>query len=401
MSFIPAINWIIGVLVLVCGSNFQIAYSIMNPNIAQDLDISLSHIALAASIHMWCFSIFQLFTGLILDCYGIKRVLPISILFIFIGTFLFSYSNYRICFFISQIFLSFGASFGFVGAGYISYKFFSYLKSGIMFGFVQAAYSISSLLMEYTYIFLISRGVSWRDLIRYIEYLEIAVFILTLLLTDCKWSASLKRNSISIRKLLSEVFYNIIELISLRDIWFSTIVGSLMFGIFLSVAILWGQKLLIALKLSTYYSGLVHSVIWIGFAIGSPIVNFVSRIVKNRKYVFMSFCVLQCISLMLLLCSSSLYILCILMFTFGFASGGHMLNFSIGTDIVDETKVGTVCSIINGFMSISGGIIIFIIGLVLEYQNKYNIIEISFFMPIITFLSLVFLFFCRETFHIK
>ncbi|WP_243502942.1 hypothetical protein [Ehrlichia ruminantium] len=51
MSFVPAINWIIGVLVLVCGSNFQIAYSIINPDIAQDLDISLSYIALTALLY--------------------------------------------------------------------------------------------------------------------------------------------------------------------------------------------------------------------------------------------------------------------------------------------------------------------------------------------------------------
>ena len=49
-------------------------------------------------------------------------------------------------------------------------------------------------------------------------------------------------------------------------------------------------------------------------------------------------------------------------------------------------------------MSISGGIIMFMIGLVLEYQNKYDIIGISFFMPIIIFLSLGFLFFVVKHF---
>ena len=326
MRFVPTVNWIIGVLILVCGSNFQIAYSIMNPYIAQDLGLSLTYTALAASIHMWCFSIFQLFTGLILDYYGIKKVLPISVLFIFIGTFLFSHSDYKICFFVSQVFISFGASFGFVGAGYISYKFFSYLKSGIMFGLVQTVYSISSLLIEYAYIFLTSYGISWRDLMQHIEYVEIVVFVLTLLLTNYKCSEDLKRSSNSIPKLLSEVFYNIVDVILLRDIWLFTIVGSLMFGLFLSVAVLWGQKLLIALG-STYHSGLIHSFIWIGLAIGSPKVNFISHVFKNRKYVLMGFCILQCISFTLLLCSNNSYVLCILMFIFGFASGGHMLNF--------------------------------------------------------------------------
>ncbi|QGR02343.1 MFS transporter [Ehrlichia ruminantium] len=399
MNFVPIVNWLISILVLICGSNFQITYSIINPYIAQDLSLSLTYIALAASMHMWCFSIFQLFSGLMLDYYGVKKILPISMLSILIGTFLFSYSDYRICFFVSQIFLSFGASFGFIGAGYISYKFFSYLKSGVMFGLVQAIYSISSLLMEHLYTFLTSYGISWRYLIQYIEYAEIIVLILTLLLTDCKLSVNLKRSNINISKLLSEVFYDVLEIVLLRDMWFFTIVGSLMFGIFLSVAVLWGQKLLIALNLNTYYLALIHSVIWIGFAIGSPLVNLISHVLKNRKYVLMSFCILQCVSLTLLLFSSNSYVLCVLMFIFGFASGGHMLNFSIGTDIVDKNRVGVVCSVVNGFMSISGGIIMYIIGLALEYQNEYSIVEISFFMPIITFLSLILLFFCRETFQ--
>ncbi|CEI84648.1 Major Facilitator Superfamily protein [Ehrlichia minasensis] len=401
MCFYPIFNWIIGVLVLVCGSNFQIAYSVIHPYVSEDLNLNIAQTALAASIHMWSFSVFQLFTGSVLDYCDAKKVLPISIVITAIGTFLFSYSDYTICFFISQVFLGLGASFGFVGAGYISYKFFSPLKSGIMFGLVQTVYSLSSLLMEYTYTYLTSSGLAWRDIIRYIEYAEIVVLILTLFLGNGKKSICLENNSLSISKVLLQVFKHIVEVIRVKNIWLFTIVGSLMFGVFLSIAILWGQKLLIAMNLSSHYSGVIHSIIWIGFAIGCPLVNKISNALKNRKYVFMGFSLLQCVSLTLLLYSHNVYLLCFLIFIFGCASGGHMLNFSISTDVVDESKVGTVCSIINGLMCIVGGVIMFLVGLALEYQDKYDIVHISLFMPILIFLSFGVLFFCRDTFSMK
>ncbi|WDM85749.1 MFS transporter [Ehrlichia sp. JZT12] len=402
MFFYPILNWIISVLVLVCGSNFQIVYAVINPYVSGDLDLSIAQTALAASIHVWCFSIFQLFTGSILDYYGAKKVLPISMVFISIGTFLFSYTDYVVCFFVSQIFLALGASFGFVGAGYISYRFFSPLISGIMFGLVQTMYSMSSLFMEYTYTYLTSSGLSWRNLIRYIEYIEISVFVLTLFLSNHKESTYLRDSETNLLKVIVKVLSHIVEVMHIRSIWLFTVTGSLMFGVFLSMAVLWGQKLLIAMDLGSYYSGVVHSIIWVGFAIGCPLANVISNVLKNRKYVFMCFCILQCLSLVvMLLYSNNLYTLCFLMFVFGCASGGHMLNFSIGTDVVSENKVGTVCSVINCFMSILGGIIMFIIALLLEYQSQYDILQVSLLMPLVIFLSFILLFFCRDTFYIK
>ncbi|MGN7619070.1 MAG: MFS transporter [Ehrlichia sp.] len=313
--------------------------------------------------------------------------------------FLFSHAEYVGCFFFSQIFLALGASFGFVGTGYISYNFFSPSISGIMFGLVQTIYSMSSLFMEYTYTYLILSGLSWRNLMKYIEYIEISVLVLTLFLSDCKKSKDLKSSDSNFVGILIKVFSLIVEVVQVKNVLLFTITGSLVFGVFLSMAVLWGQKLLIAMNLDSYYSGIVHSIIWMGFAIGCPLVNFISNFLKNRKYVFMCVCILQCLSLMmLLLYDNNLYTLCFLMFIFGCASGGHMLNFSIGTDIVDENKVGTVCSVINCLMSISGGIIMFIIALFLEYQSKYDIIQVSLVMPLIVFLSFILLFFCRDTF---
>ena len=401
MCSYPILNWIIGVLVLICGSNFQIAYAVINPYVSEDLNLSIAQTALAASIHMWCFSIFQLFTGSILDCYNAKKVLPISAILTIIGTFLFFHAEYTICFFVSQIFLALGASFGFVGAGYISYRFFSPLKSGIMFGLVQTVYSLSALFMEYIYTSLILSGLPWKNIIEYIEYVEVAVFIVTLFLIENKESAYLKSDNANIIKLLLQVFKHIIEIIRVRNIWLFTIVGSFMFGIFLSIAIFWGQKLLIAMNLSDDNVTLVHSIIWIGFAVGCPLVDVISNVLKNRKHVFMGFCLLQCISLSLLLCSSSIYCLCFYIFVFGFASGGHMLNFSIGTDVVDKGKIGTVCSIINGLMCIMGGAFMFLVALALEYQDKYDVIHVSLLMPVLVFLSFVLLFFCRDTFYMK
>lgn len=56
------------------------------------------------------------------------------------------------------------------------------------------------------------------------------------------------------------------------------------------------------------------------------------------------------------------------MLMFGFFAGGHMLNFTVGNEIVKQKYISTPSSITNGFMFIGSGVIVSMLTLFTDHQ---------------------------------
>lgn len=70
-----------------------------------------------------------------------------------------------------------------------------------------------------------------------------------------------------------------------------------------------------------------------------------------------------------LLCSHlTAHIVYFCMLMFGFFAGGHMLNFTVGSEIVKRKYISTSSSIINGFIFIGSGVIVSMLALLADYQ---------------------------------
>ncbi|MGL9758673.1 MAG: hypothetical protein ACR5LA_07665 [Wolbachia sp.] len=116
-------------------------------------------------------------------------------------------------------------------------------------------------------------------------------------------------------------------------------------------------------------SGVATAILWLGLAVGAPVADQISNLSKNRKYVISAFALLQGASIIILLCSHlTVHVVYFCMLMFGFFAGGHMLNFTVGSEIVKRKYISTSSSIINGFMFIMSGIIASTLALFTDHQ---------------------------------
>ncbi|WP_250294960.1 MFS transporter [Wolbachia endosymbiont of Oedothorax gibbosus] len=355
--------WLISNLVVIF-SNMQIIYAFISVNLERELGLTIAQVALANSAYTWTFAILQFFSGATFNVFSSKKIYFFSLLTMIFGFFVLINSDNFAHLILSQLLIATGASFGFIGAAHISSICFPVAQFGLMFSLVQTISSLSALVIQILFSSLLAEGADWKNLIVCIILFGVLIFVLTLFCPNTLSESSSEKRTI--QNSIRTVMCSVLTVLKLRDIWITSIVGAITFGTFLALNTLWAPRLLSNSELDATQSGIATAILWLGLAIGAPVADRISTLFKNRRHVISAFALLQGASIIILLCSHLTVHFCMLMF--GFFAGGHMLNFTVGSEIVKRKYISTSSSIINGFMFIGSGVIVSMLALFTDHK---------------------------------
>ncbi|MGL9718537.1 MAG: MFS transporter [Wolbachia sp.] len=358
--------WLIGNLIVIF-SNMQIIYTFISVDLEKELGLTIAQVALANSAYNWTFAISQFFSGAMFNTFSSKKIYFFSLSTMILGFLVLINSESFSHLILSQVLIAIGASFGFVGAAHISSICFPVAQFGLMFSLVQTISSLSALVIQILFSSFLAEGIYWKNLIVCIILLGVSMFVLMFFYPEALSEKSLEKYTI--KSSIKTVICSVLTVLKLKDIWITSIVGAITFGTFLALNTLWAPRLLSNSELDAMGSGIATAVLWLGLAIGAPIADRISNLFENRKHVISAFALLQGVSIIILLCSHlTVHIVYSCMLMFGFFAGGHMLNFTVGSEIVERKRISTSSSIINGFMFIVGGIIASTLALFTDHQ---------------------------------
>lgn len=355
--------WLISNLVVIF-SNMQIIYTFISVNLEKELGLTIMQVALANSVYTWTFAILQFFSGATFNVFSSKKIYSFSLSTIILGFLILVNGNNFSHLILSQVLIATGASFGFIGAAHISSICFPVAQFGLMLSLVQTISSLSALIIQILFSSLLAEGADWKNMIVCIILFGVLIFVLTLFCPNILPESS--SEECTMQNSIRTVMFTVLKL---RDIWITSVVGAITFGTFLALNTLWAPRLLGNSELNTMESGIATAILWLGLAVGAPIADRISNLFKNRKYVISAFALLQGVSIIILLCSHlTVHVVYFCMLMFGFFAGGHMLNFTVGSEIVKRKYISTSSSIINGFMFIVSGIIVSMLALFTNHQ---------------------------------
>lgn len=358
--------WLISNLVVIF-SNIQIVYTFISVNLEKELGLTIAQVALANSVYTWTFAILQFFSGATFNVFSSKKIYFFSLSTMILGFFVLINSDNFSHLILSQVLIATGASFGFIGAAHTSSICFSAAQFGLMFSLVQTISSLSALVIQMLFSSLLAEGADWKNLIVCIILFGVLIFVLTLFCPNTLPESS--SEECTIKSSIRTVMCSVLTVLKLRDIWITSVVGAITFGTFLALNTLWAPRLLSNSELDAVESGVATAILWLGLAVGAPIADRISNLFKNRRHVISAFALLQGISMIILLCSHlTVHVVYFCMLMFGFFAGGHMLNFTVGSEIVKRKYISTSSSIINGFMFIVSGIIVSMLALFTDHQ---------------------------------
>ncbi|BDV30136.1 MFS transporter [Microbacterium terricola] len=348
--------WVLATTFVVWLFAIQTGYAVVSPEIQDTAGLTLAQIGLAASIYTWVFALVQFFSGSLLDRFGSRPLLAIAVAMVTVGAFLYAGTTTFATLALAQTVLALGASFGFVGAGYIGGKWFPAARYGLMFGLVQAAASLGSAIGQPVILTLLD-SLSWQQLL-----LAFGTFgvILAVLFVAIVRDPTLPDAAPPPRgNVLGEILRDLGACFANRDVVLSAVFAGAAFGTMLAVGTLWGPRIMEARGASTDFATLLTALAWLGLAVGAPLVNVVSDRWRSRKVPAVVWLALEAaaISLVIYLPTESNGIAVALMFAVGLFSGVQMLGFTVAGEAIDGSLIGSASAVVNGFCFLIGGLL--------------------------------------------
>ena len=351
--------WVLATTFVVWLFSIQTGYAVVSPEIQKSAGLSLEQIGLAASIYTWVFAVTQFFSGALLDRFGSRPLLAIGVGFVTVGAFLYSATTDFAILALAQTVLALGASFGFVGAGYVGGRWFEAAKYGLMFGLVQAFASLGSAVGQPAILALL-QALSWQQLL--VGFGCVGALLVVLFVVFVRDPAPEPGTTAAAEprgNVLAQILGDLGRCFANRQVVLAALLSAASFGTMLAVGTLWGPRIMEARGMSTVFATVLTAAAWLGLAIGAPLANIVSNRWGSRKWPAAISLTLQGISIALVIYLPTAVegAALALMFAVGLFSGAQMLGFTVAGETVGAALIGSASAIVNGCCFIVSGLL--------------------------------------------
>ncbi|WP_394553562.1 MFS transporter [Agromyces sp. MMS24-JH15] len=352
--------WILATTFVVWLFAIQTGYAVVSPEIQETAGLTLAQIGLAASIYTWSFALVQFFSGSLLDRFGTRPLLAIAVALVAVGAFLYAGTTDFATLAIAQVVLALGASFGFVGAGYVGGKWFPAERYGLMFGLVQAAASLGAAVGQPAIVFFL-HALSWQQLLLMFGTFGAILVVLFLIFVHDPDThpAQAPADAPPRPNVLVEIFRNLGRCFSNVKVVLAAAIAGAGFGTMLAVGVLWGPRIIQARGADADFATLMTALAWLGLAAGAPLANVISDRWRSRKWPAFFGLLLQAlaITLVIYLPFEGKGVASVLMLAVGLFSGVQMLGFTISGESVEPSLIGSAAAIVNGVAFLVSGLL--------------------------------------------
>lgn len=392
--------WSLTVLFVLYFFNIQTGYAVMAPLIEKNLALSVSQIGIIGTTYTFAFAMVQFASGTFLDKFGLKKTMPWAVMLVTAGALIYALASNAFMLCLAQIVLAIGASFGFIGAGFASRRWFPAAKYGLLFGMVQGIESLGGALSQPLLAF-ITGYYDWR-------YILTAFFVFGVFLTIAffVWVRDPSEKSFSSKldgeRIFEEVYGEIRSCLKIPEVVLAALISGASFGVMIAVGTLWGPRLIDA---HGYQGGIIATAVaWFGQAAGSPVLNIWSNRIKSRKIPLRISILCQLVVVLLIIYMPPVTdsVVVFLMFLLGFFSATNMICFAVAGDIVSLKLIGSASAIINAASFIVGGFAIVLPAFLLQEQFDPSLASFQkalVIMPICLVIGLILTLFVKETFR--
>ncbi len=401
--------WFLAILFFFYEFFLRIFLGTVGSGIREDLHLTIKQFSFVGAAYYLTYGLMQVPVGFLTEKIGTKVILSSAALICTIGVYWLALADSFWPALFSRVLIGFGSSFAFVSLLIISLNWFPKKYFGFLCGFSLFLGAVGPLLAgaPLAYVYRLMDG-NWR---RILEFIGVSGIALTVLLAIfMRSSPKQKKQEIIFITPQESTRKKLLELIKNAQAWLIFFSSGCIYCPLPILAAYFGTAYLQTRGYDTTDAAFLISVIWIGYAIGSPLLGKISDRIKRRKPFLYLFSFIGCLtSAYILYFSPNQYLFLIaLFFVLGFASSAQALAFAL---IVEHTpkKLHSVAIGFNNagvmlfgaiFPSIAG----FIIHASLKASGKITLTSVQYedgltIIPILYAVAgCLILFFVKETF---
>lgn len=392
----------------------QVSPGVMKPELSAIFNLGAAELGILSSCYLWAYGLMQIPAGLLMDKYGPRILFAMASLLCAIGCFIFAAATTLSLAQLGRVLIGTGASFAVVGCSKIASVWFSNNKFALLTGLMVSVGMFGSAfgLAAVNYII---HAITWQSAMYYAAYLLLLLSLLMWLIIRDRPVGAIISNSNKSRDINNiNVIQGLIQIIKSKQVWIASIYAGLMFVPTLAFGGLWGIPYLVeGYGLSRDLSGLLVSLIFIGWVFGGPIYGWVSDYLGTRNIpMYVANIVTLIITIFLIYITDiPVAVIGLLMFLLGLFSSGFILAFVVTKESHDNALSGTAIGFVNTINTFSVAGLQWVIGQILDViatdpvitnigekvfsYSDYKIALLS--IPVCLIISLLTLFMLKET----
>ncbi|MBN1684041.1 MAG: MFS transporter [Gammaproteobacteria bacterium] len=342
----------------------RISGSVMVPDLMRSFSVDAFHLGALNAFFYYAYVAMQLPVGMLIDRYGTRKLLVFTTLVVALGCFSFSISHHIELAKFSRFLMGFGSAFAFISAIKLATEWFEQKHFGLLTSTTQALGMLGAVAGGAPIAILIT-FLSWREIMMGFSVIFLVLTFMILLLVKDRTTATERKSNIrevSFRESLLTVIKN-------PRSWTNGIYIGVLYAPMTAFSELWGVSFLERVyHLSVKTAALAIGVIFIGWAIGAPIVGWISDCIRRRKPILILSALLSLIFLGIVLYAPNLPLplLFIFLFLFGVSNTGVGVSYAVGEEVNPRSEAGTSVAFANMASVLIGTILQPLIGWLLD-----------------------------------
>lgn len=404
------VMWLLGALFYFYEYLLQVSPSVMVSDLMRSFDITATQFGYFAAIYFWMYAPMQIFVGILLDKFGPHRLLTAATGACALGTLMFAVTDHFYITLIGRGLIGLGSAFAIVGCMKIIANWFPPSRFALLLGLVLTVGMSGAIAGQAPLKMMLEHIGDWRRCMYILAGSGIVLMLFMLLVLRDRPDQELTEDHPPEHHEPS-ILEGLRIILSNRQSWLAAFYGGLMFAP-TTLFGLWGIKFISnAYQISEVHAATFSQLIFVGWAIGSPVVGwFADRIKRRLPSMYIGS------SVAFLLMTTIIYIplphtlLAAALFGFGFFSSGFLGAFPIIKEINPQQYEATSLGFMNMVNMCGGALLPPIMGYILDaywagdkingepiysvaaYQSALSV------LPAIILISLFFIPFIKETF---
>lgn len=356
----PWFVWLLGASFFFYKYLVQVSPSVMTADLMQAFNVHAVGLGNLSACYFYAYLLMQIPVGMLLDKFSPRYLTALAILVCGVSTFVFSETNSLSLACISRAFIGLGAAFAAVSCFKIAAIWFPPKRFALISGMCMTAAMLGAVGGQAP-LSLLVQGFGWRMALKIIAGLGVLlsmIYVLTIRDKVTKYSS-----------VHSEIKAHPMLVLKSKQAWLLSLYSGLAFAPVSVFGGLWGVPFLQqAYQLSASKAALAVSWIFIGFAVGAPLLGWWSDLMGKRKPLMILGTLLATICLAMVIYGQNrgMVSISIYLFLFGLGASGFFISFSMIKEGFPLLLTATVLGFMNTFDSICEALTEPLVGIVLD-----------------------------------
>jgi predicted MFS family arabinose efflux permease len=355
----------------------QVSPGIITQDLMRDLHIDAYHLGIMSGVYFYTYTLMQIPAGLLYDRFMVRWVVVIPLLVCALGAYLFSISTNIWMASFARLCMGAGGAFAFIGVLVVAADVLPKRHFGIVVGLTQMLAAFGAMGGEVPLVYVVNR-IGWRDTLSAIAM--IGVVLAVLIWTFVRYQAVEACAHEAEEQKQESILTSMRRILGKKQTWFIALYACMLWAPMAGFASLWGVPYLqTVFKISHNEAADLAALMWVGIAIGSPLLGAWSDRIAQRK---LPLAVAAIVGLIAFSCvyinphwpmwMLSVFILCA-----GAACAGQALSFALVKEINSPQTLAAAIGFNNMAVVIAGAIFQPLMGKLIQWSHTTEVLDPS------------------------